>query len=85
MSRVEENANLHLPSGLRTDKEIWMAQAKFLEDISRSLAVIADELHTEEVEKSCHNCRSWTMDISNPERKCGECYMLDEWEESDGR
>ncbi len=41
-SRVEENANLHLPSGLRTDKEIWMAQAKFLEDISRSLAVIAD-------------------------------------------
>lgn len=42
MSRVEENANLHLPSGLRTDKEIWMAQAKFLEDISRSLAVIAD-------------------------------------------
>ena len=42
MSRVEENAKLRLPSGLRTDKEIWMAQAKFLEDISRSLAVIAD-------------------------------------------
>lgn len=44
MSRVEENANLHLPSGLRTEKEIWMAQAKFLEDISRSLAVIADAM-----------------------------------------
>ena len=44
MSRVEENAKLRLPSGLRTDKEIWMAQAKFLEDISRSLAIIADAM-----------------------------------------
>lgn len=42
MSRVEENAKLHLPNSFRDDIQVQIAQAKFLEDISRSLAVIAD-------------------------------------------
>ena len=51
MSRVEENAKLHLPNSFRDDIQVQIAQAKFLEDISRSLAVIADTemefLHSE--------------------------------------
>lgn len=42
MSRIDENAKLHLPNGFRDDIQVQIAQAKFLEDISRSLAVIAD-------------------------------------------
>lgn len=42
MSRIEENAKLHLPNSFRDDIQVQIAQAKFLEDISRSLAVIAD-------------------------------------------
>lgn len=42
MSRVEENDKLHLPNSFRDDIQVQIAQAKFLEDISRSLAVIAD-------------------------------------------
>ena len=42
MSRVEENAKLHLPNSFREDIQVQIAQAKFLEDISRSLAIIAD-------------------------------------------
>ena len=42
MSRVEENAKLHLPNSFRDDIQVQIAQTKFLEDISRSLAVIAD-------------------------------------------
>ena len=44
MSRVEENDKLHLPNSFRDDIQVQIAQAKFLEDISRSLAVIADSL-----------------------------------------
>ena len=42
MSRIEENEKLHLPNSFREDIQVQIAQAKFLEDISRSLAVIAD-------------------------------------------
>lgn len=42
MSRVEENKKLNLPNSFRDDIQVQIAQAKFLEDISRSLAVIAD-------------------------------------------
>lgn len=42
MSRVEENAKLNCPGSFKSDLQIQIAQAKFLEDISRSLAVIAD-------------------------------------------
>ena len=59
------------------------AQIMLLSDISRSLAVIADKIHEEEVEKSCVNCRFWTMDTNNPERKCSMCYELDKWEAED--
>lgn len=59
------------------------AQIMLLSDISRSLAMIADKMYTEEVEKSCVNCRFWTMDTNNPERKCSMCYELDEWEAED--
>ena len=51
MSRVEENKKLNLPNSFRDDIQVQIAQAKFLEDISRSLAVIADAemefLHSE--------------------------------------
>ena len=42
MSRIDENLKLHLPNSFRDDIQVQIAQAKFLEDISRSLAVIAD-------------------------------------------
>lgn len=42
-SRVTENSKLHLSEGARVKGDpIEYAKAKFLEDISRSLAVIAD-------------------------------------------
>lgn len=48
MYRVEENAKLHLPNSFRDDIQVQIAQAKFLEDISRSLAVIADAISVPE-------------------------------------
>lgn len=44
MSRVEENQKLQMPASFKSDIQVQIAQAKFLEDISRSLAVIADTL-----------------------------------------
>ena len=63
MSRIEENAKLHLPNSFREDIQVQIAQAKFLEDISRSLAVIADHYFVEKT-GDVHTCCYWNDDLN---------------------
>lgn len=90
MSRVEENQKLHLPNSFRDDIQVQIAQAKFLEDISRSLAVIADNvteyIHSEtekpmypEDFKRCITCRYLDEDEDNPDSVCNSCTNRSNW------
>lgn len=91
MSRVEENAKLRLPNSFRDDIQVQIAQAKFLEDISRSLAVIADHCLNEdsqnqprEESKSGYwivdHCYSYRSDNNKIKWRyvllCSECGMV---------
>lgn len=77
METYKITAEMNLKKIIAELREVEQALNEFADNLERIEKKYAEPQESEG--RSCSNCKYWTLDINNENRKCKYCFEMNEW------